>query len=169
MLHRVALAAMLALLPIVASAQEEHRFERPGTRAVQPPGPPGSVYRGGPIVGPPGPVVRGGPVVGPPGPVVRGGPVVGPQDHVFSYGGRSFERVHIAPFVYPRGFGYRRWVVGGILPPLFLTPTYFYDDWAGLGLAPPPPGTEWVRYGPDLLLVDLSTGQVVDVAYGVFY
>ncbi len=159
MLRRVALATLLALLPIVASAQEEHRFERPGPRAVQPHGPPGQ----------PGPVFRGGPVVGPPGPVVRGGPVVGPPGRVFNYGGRTFERVHIAPFVYPRGFGYRRWVVGGLLPPIFLTPTYFYDDWAGLGLAPPPPGAEWVRYGPDLLLVDLSSGQVLDVAYDVFY
>jgi hypothetical protein len=26
-----------------------------------------------------------------------------------------------------------------------------------------------VRYGPDLLLVDVNTGQVLDVAYGVFY
>jgi Ni/Co efflux regulator RcnB len=29
-------------------------------------------------------------------------------------------------------------------------------------------GYQWVRYGPDLLLVDIATGQVVDVRYGVF-
>jgi len=26
-----------------------------------------------------------------------------------------------------------------------------------------------VRYGPDLLLVDLNSGQVVDAAYGALY
>jgi Ni/Co efflux regulator RcnB len=48
-------------------------------------------------------------------------------------------------------------------------PAYFFADWARLGLEPPPPGTQWVRYGPDLLLVDVSNGQVIDVAYGVFF
>ena len=56
-----------------------------------------------------------------------------------------------------------------ILPPVFLVPGYFYADWAALGLPPPQPGYQWVRYGPDLLLVDVSTGQVVDVVYGAFY
>ena len=67
------------------------------------------------------------------------------------------------------GWAYRRWAVGGILPPLFLVRDYWYADWAALGLAAPEPGFQWVRYGPDLLLVNVSTGQVVDVAYGVFY
>jgi Ni/Co efflux regulator RcnB len=78
-------------------------------------------------------------------------------------------RVHLAPFVYPRGYAYRRWVVGGVLQPIFLASAYFYADWAALGLAPPEPGFQWVRYGPDLLLVNTSTGQVVDVVYGAFY
>jgi len=77
--------------------------------------------------------------------------------------------VHAAPFVYPGGWGYRRWGVGMMLPGLFLAPLYYYADWAGLGLPPPQPGFQWVRYGPDLLLVDVSTGQVVDVVYGAFY
>jgi Ni/Co efflux regulator RcnB len=59
--------------------------------------------------------------------------------------------------------------VGAILPPLFLTPAYYYTQWAGLGLPPPEPGFQWVQYGPDLLLVNVATGRVVDVAYGVFY
>jgi hypothetical protein len=143
MSRRLALAVMISLVPIVASAQEEHRFEKPGARPVQP--------------------------HGPPGPVFRGGPVVGPQGHSFSYRGRTVERIHVDPFVYPHGFGYRRWVVGGILPPVFLAPAYFYADWAGLGMTAPPPGYQWVRYGPDLLLVDANTGQIADTVYGVFY
>jgi hypothetical protein len=85
------------------------------------------------------------------------------------YRGRPINRVHAAPFVYPRGWGYRRWAVGAVLPPLFLTGAYFFSDWAALGLAPPEPGFQWVRYGADLLLVDMTTGEIVDVIYGVFY
>jgi hypothetical protein len=39
------------------------------------------------------------------------------------------------PFVYPRGWAYRRWAIGAVLPPLFLAPAYFYSGWAALGLA----------------------------------
>lgn len=104
-----------------------------------------------------------------PSPAVVGHPG-GPGGERFSYHGHQFNRVHAAhPFVYPPGWGYRRWAVGGILPPIFLVPSYYYADWAALGLEPPPPGAQWVRYGPDLLLVDTSSGQVIDVVYGAFY
>jgi Ni/Co efflux regulator RcnB len=73
-----------------------------------------------------------------------------------------------APFVYPHGWGYRRWAVGAALPPIFLGQMYWFGDWATLGLSPPQPGFQCVRYGPDLLLVNVAAGQVVDAAYGVF-
>jgi Ni/Co efflux regulator RcnB len=92
----------------------------------------------------------------------------GPPGRQFGYHGHMFNRVHLAPFVYPRGWAYRRWAIGLALPPVFLAPDYYYADWATLGLEPPQPGFQWVRYGPDLLLVDVNTGQVVDAAYGVF-
>ncbi|MGH6674256.1 MAG: RcnB family protein [Xanthobacteraceae bacterium] len=102
-----------------------------------------------------------------------GGPVhPGPGMHpAFMFRGHSFHPVPFArPWVYPPGYGYRRWAVGALLPPLFWSrPTYYYTGWAALGLPPPPPGTQWVQYGPDLLLVNVTTGSVVDVAYGVFY
>jgi hypothetical protein len=78
----------------------------------------------------------------PPGPF-RGGP-----PGRYMYHGRPFNPIHAAPFVYPRGWAYRRWVIGATLPPLFLTPAYYYAGWAALGLAPPQPGFQWVRYGP---------------------
>jgi hypothetical protein len=87
----------------------------------------------------------------------------------FMFHGHPFNPVHIAPFVYPHGWAYRRWGIGATLPGLFLVPAYYYAGWAALGLPPPEPGFQWVRYGPDLLLVNVATGQVVDVAYGVFY
>ena len=150
MLRMLAIAAAITLaVPTLATAQE-HRDEH------HPPGP-------GPH-GPPGPGPHGpGPMVGPhPGPG-------GPPGRQFSFHGRMFNPIHAAPFVYPHGWAYRRWVIGAALPPIFLAQTYWYADWAALGLIPPQPGFQWVRYGPDLLLVNVATGQVVDVAYGVFY
>jgi Ni/Co efflux regulator RcnB len=99
---------------------------------------------------------------------IPGGP---PGAHAqFVFRGRPYHPVHFArPYIYPAGWGYRRWAVGAFLPPLFLTPDYYYTDYAEVGLPPPEPGFEWVQYGPDLLLVNISTGEVVDVAYGVFY
>lgn len=108
-----------------------------------------------------------GPRVG--GPPLGGARPGGPGVAQFNYRGRSFNRVHIAPFAYPQGWAYRRWAVGAILPPLFLAPAYYYSDWATMGLTPPPPGFQWLRYGSDLLLVNVTTGQVVDTVYDVFY
>jgi hypothetical protein len=148
MLRIVAVAAMFALaLPVLAEAQ-----------APPPPHPPRP---------PAHPVVR--PPHGPPPPrMVRPGLGVPPMAQ-FNYRGHRINRIHLAPYVYPRGWAYRRWAIGAVLPPLFLTQAYFYADWAALGLAPPEPGFQWVRYGPDLLLVNVATGQVVDVIYGAFY
>jgi Nickel/cobalt transporter regulator len=139
----------------------------PTLDAAQAPAPPGAPHkppirpRAAPNVVIPRPHVVPGPsrVVGAPAVVAR------PQ---FTYRGRMINRVRLAPFVYPPGWAYRRWVVGGILPPVFLAPAYYYADWATLGLDPPQPGFQWVRYGPDLLLVNVTTGAVVDVVYGVF-
>jgi Ni/Co efflux regulator RcnB len=33
----------------------------------------------------------------------------------------------------------------------------------------PPRGYEWVRYGDDALLVNIRTGEIVDVVYDVFW
>jgi hypothetical protein len=165
MLRLLAIAALFALaLPTLAMAQheEEHRpppHPGPGPGVAHPPPP------GRPAFVPRGPA---GPVVGAPrGPYGPHGPVYGPGQ--FSFRGHNFVRVHVSPFIYPPGWAYRQWAVGAILPPLFLVPNYYYPEWAALGLEPPPPGFQWVRYGPDLLLVNVATGQVADVAYGVFY
>jgi hypothetical protein len=146
----IALLITLAL-PTLAFA------DPPGHPHKPPPGHNAVIQHGAPHFK--GPVVHGS-VIGH-GPVVGRGPVV-----VFR--GHPINRVHLAPFVYPHGWAYRRWAVGAILPPLFLAPAYYYTDWATLGLDPPQPGFQWVRYGPDLLLVNVTTGAVVDTVYGVF-
>ena len=86
------------------------------------------------------------------------------------YYGHNWGRAPIYGGVYrwPHGYHYIRHPIGYVMPRAFLTSTYFYMSWATLGLAAPNPGYQWVRYGPDLLLVEIATGRVVDVRYGVF-
>ena len=160
----MAIAATFALaLPSLAVAQQP----QPHPRAVVKPGGGGTPPGGGRVMVRPGPGGGGQHVGGPPG---GGGRVVGgPGGAQFNYRGHAINRVHVAPFVYPAGWNYRRWAVGAILPPLFLVSAYYYADWAVLGLAAPEPGFQWVRYGPDLVLVNVTTGQIVDVVYGAFY
>jgi hypothetical protein len=160
MLRIFAIAAVLALaVPTLAAAQqhdEHHPVGRPPPHGPAP----------GPRVVPGPRVIPGGPRVVPGGARVVPG---GPRGAQFTYHGHPFDRVHASPFIYPGGWGYQRWGAGMILPGLFLAPAYYYSDWAGLGLPPPDPGFQWVRYGPDLLLVNVETGQVVDAVYGAFY
>jgi Nickel/cobalt transporter regulator len=159
MLRTFAVAAALALaVPSVAMAQ----YGPPPNHHGHPP--PG---RPGPHPGPhPGPGFRPGPHPGPfhPGPRFHPGPFVF-HGHPFAWHPVHFPH----PWVYPPGYGYRLWGIGAILPPLFWsTPTYYYTDWAGMGLPPPDPGYQYIEYGPDLLLVNVSTGQVVQVFPGAF-
>ena len=82
--------------------------------------------------------------------------------HRFLSGGGWHRSIRGPAFRFPQGFTYQTWATGGILPPVFLSASYFYDGYATLGLAPPPGGYQWVRYGPDLLLVNVHTGRIAD-------
>lgn len=169
MLRAFAIAAMFALAaPTMAAAQggppEHHPGGRPppghppGRPAFVPHGPPGGPHMAGPMH--PGPMHPGPFHPGPfhPGPFVFHG-------HPYAWHPVHFPH----PWVYPPGYAYRLWGVGAILPPLFWrTPTYYYTGWAALGLPPPDPGFQYVQYGPDLLLVNVSTGQVVQAFPGAF-
>jgi len=185
MLRAFAVAAMLSLaLPTLALA-EEHKDEHkgappphPGGPPPHPPGPP--PHPPGPPPHPPGPPPHPpGPPGPPPHPPGPPGPPPGPPPHppgppgpppgAFHYHGHEFHPVHVNPFVYPPGWGYQRWAIGAVVPPWILARDYWYTDWAALGFDPPPPGYQWVRYGPDLLLVNVVTGQVAEVVPDVFY
>lgn len=116
----------------------------------------------GPVVH--GPTVHGSVVRGNIGPVHAGMPYL---SHGHPY---AWHPVHFPhPWAYPQGYAYRQWAVGAILPPIFWSsPTYYYTDWNAMGLPPPDPGFQYVEYGPDLLLVNVSTGEVVQVFPGAF-
>lgn len=145
---------------------------RPGASRPQPPRPgqpsPGPGQPGGPAVQPPRP---GGPSPQPPRP---GGPGVQPprpgQPHRPGAGRPpNFRPIPGPAFRYPHGYRYRRWTVGLFLPAVFFSSYYYYNDYWRLGLGAPPYGYRWVRYGPDLLLVEVRSRRVVDVVYGAFY
>jgi len=66
------------------------------------------------------------------------------------------------------GFYYRRWAYGEFLPVGWFAAEFWIDDYFDYDLPVPPYGYEWVRSGPDALLVDTYTGEVVEAVYGVF-
>lgn len=189
MLRVTTIVALVALaLPTMALAQPAGAEHGKGKGAPRTPVhqahpvPHAAIHQHAPVVHGPvghGPVVHGpvghGPVVH--GPVVHGhGPAVvlghGGPHGPFVFHGHPFawHPVHFPhPWVYPQGYGYRLWTVGAVLPPMFWQrPDYYYTGWAEMGLPPPDPGFQYVEYGPDLLLVNVSTGEVVQVFPGAF-
>ncbi|WEK42592.1 MAG: RcnB family protein [Candidatus Sphingomonas colombiensis] len=74
----------------------------------------------------------------------------------------------IGPYHPPHGYAYRRYAYGQILPRLYWSPDYILSDYWLFGLDLPPVGFEWVRYGPDALLIDMTTGEVVQTVYAIF-
>ncbi|HEY1935498.1 MAG TPA: RcnB family protein [Acetobacteraceae bacterium] len=175
-MNRILVAAALGLLlPGLAFAQPDQRGpqagqERQGGRPAAPanrPGP-GAPQRPAPAASPRQVQGRpvGRPAAGRPSMVAQPLP---PRGNQFWHRGQYYTRIRGPAFRYPPGWAYRRWTIGARLPALFLAPAYFYAGWAALGLAAAPPGYAWVRYGPDILEINLGTGEVEDVIYGVFY
>jgi hypothetical protein len=68
----------------------------------------------------------------------------------------------------PFGYGYRPFNIGYRLQSIYFGQRYWIDP--GLYQLPyPPPGTVWVRYWNDAVLVDTYSGEVVDVIYNFFW
>jgi hypothetical protein len=73
-----------------------------------------------------------------------------------------------APIIAIAAFYARRWSYGDYLPGGWYGSSYYLN--AGqFGLPYPPIGCEWVRVGNDALLVDVWSGQVLSVFYGLFW
>ena len=173
---------LVTILPVTASAQD--RMARPGgSQPVQPSAPaqpqvrPARPGPGSPSVQPARPGF-GGPQIQPPRPG-NGGPQIqpprpGPNRPRPPHNGHrpGFNRPpHYRPPVYhyPRGYAhYRRWHIGAVLPAILFGSQYTFHDYRLFGLYPPPLHYRWVRYGPDLILVNVHSGHVRDVHYGAF-
>jgi Ni/Co efflux regulator RcnB len=69
----------------------------------------------------------------------------------------------------PAGWYSHRWAFGEFLPAAFWMRDYWLIDFADYDLPPPPFGAVWVRVDHDALLIDEDTGEIITVAYDVFY
>jgi Ni/Co efflux regulator RcnB len=78
-------------------------------------------------------------------------------------------RFHAGIYRAPPGYHYRRWGYGQFLPAVYWGRDFWIGDFLAYGLFAPPDGFVWVRYGPDALLIDEYTGEIIQVDYGVFY
>jgi len=87
---------------------------------------------------------------------------------VFDYHGHAYGRFAVARYHWPHGYGYHRYAIGYRLPRAYWLPDYFITDYVDYGLDPPPDDFEWIRYGPDILLINQDTGEIAQVIYGVF-
>jgi Ni/Co efflux regulator RcnB len=76
---------------------------------------------------------------------------------------------HYGDYHGPSGYSYHRWGYGDNLPREYWAQNYWLNNYLNFGLIAPPDGYVWVRYGPDAVLIDEDTGEVVQVEYGVFY
>jgi Ni/Co efflux regulator RcnB len=75
---------------------------------------------------------------------------------------------HIGPYHAPEGWAPHHWVYGEILPRAYWAAPYLIADYWLFALEVPPVGYEWVRDGADALLVSTTTGEILQVEYGVF-
>lgn len=89
---------------------------------------------------------------------------------------RSWQRTYTAqrrfrttPYRRPAHWYYRQWSYGSILPAAFWARDYWLTDYWQYGLPDPPYGYVWVRYASDALLVDVSSGRILQVYYSLFY
>jgi len=68
-----------------------------------------------------------------------------------------------------RNHRYSRFGIGFFLDSLFYDQRYWIGDPWQYRLPAAPPGTQWVRYYNDVILVDVYSGEVVDVIHDFFW
>src|SRR5438270_2213019 len=75
---------------------------------------------------------------------------------------------HLGIYYDPFGYGYRQFDIGYRLFPGYFSQQYWIDPQM-YELPYPPPGTQWIRYWNDAVLVDMYSGEVVDVIRDFFW
>jgi len=84
-------------------------------------------------------------------------------------GFNASRRFNVPTYRRPAGWYERRWTFGEFLPAAFWARDYWIVDFEEYDLPPPPYGAVWVRVGADALLIDEDSGEIITVAYRVFY
>ena len=69
----------------------------------------------------------------------------------------------------PFGYGYHRFGLGSYLYPSYYQSNYWINDPWQYRLPPAYGPYRWVRYHSDALLIDIYSGEVVDVIHGFFW
>jgi Ni/Co efflux regulator RcnB len=82
---------------------------------------------------------------------------------------RASHRFQVPSYRRPAGWYTHRWAFGEFLPGAFWARDYWLIDFADYDLPPPPFGAVWVRVDRDALLIDEESGEIITVAYDVFY
>ena len=75
---------------------------------------------------------------------------------------------HVGVYRRPHGWVAHRWAYGQVLPRAYWAAPYILADYWLFALEVPPVGYEWVRDDDDAILVNVSTGEILQVEYGVF-
>ena len=86
-----------------------------------------------------------------------------------NYRNRHRSLFHLGFYYDPFGWGYQPYQIGWRLWPSYYSSSFWINDPWQYRLPYAPPGTRWVRYYDDAVLVDTWTGQVVDVIYNFFW
>jgi hypothetical protein len=76
---------------------------------------------------------------------------------------------HLGFYYDPFGWNYNPFQIGWRMWPSYYSSRYWINDPWYYRLPYAPPGTRWVRYYDDAILVDTWTGEVVDVIYNFFW
>ena len=86
----------------------------------------------------------------------------------YNHNFKATQTYHVGPYHGGASYRYTRWQYGQMLPSRYRGQQYWLAEYWLFGLDVPPMGYEWIRYGPDAILVDTATGEVVQVVYGDF-
>lgn len=148
------ISVVLGTCMAATTLAQEHREAAPHAAPQR-----GEPQRGEPHEGPRGYQRPAEPHVARPTSVDRG---------AYQHNYRAARTYHIGPYRRPAGWTAHRWAYGEILPRAYWAPQYLIGDYWLFGLEVPPVGYEWVRDGNDALLIDVNTGEILQVEYGVF-
>lgn len=86
-----------------------------------------------------------------------------------NYRDRHRSLFHLGFYYDPFGWGYQPYMIGWRMWPSYYSSQYWLNDPWMYRLPYAPPGYRWVRYWDDAVLVDMWSGQVVDVIYNFFW